>query len=126
MRPFSATTRGRAAASGSSRSTPSPRGGSALGTYATADGESEYVLRIWSGVEGALRALGRETMTSTMGAPIRFTITRRGEAGPTPVLVVSRSVGQSEWDDALDDSREVFAPPRRRVLRYDAPSQRFR
>ena len=61
-----------------------------------------------------------------MGAPIRFTITRRGEAGPTPVLVVSRSVGQSEWDDALGDDREVYSAPRRRVLRYDAQSQRFR
>ena len=97
-----------------------------LGTYATADDESEYTLHIWSGVAGALRALGRETMTHTMGAPIRFTITRRGAAGPAPVLVVSRSVGQSEWDDALDDTREVFAAPRRRVLRYDAEAQRFR
>jgi len=97
-----------------------------LGTYATADGDSEYILRIWSGVEGALRELGREAMTHTMGAPFRFTITRRGEVGAAPTIVVSRSAGQTEWDDATGDDREVFAAPRRRVLRYDPQLQRFR
>jgi len=97
-----------------------------LGTYASADEDTDSTLRIWSGVEGALRELGREAMTHTMGAPIRFTITRRGEAGPAPTIVVSRSAGRSEWDDAIEDVREVFSAPRRRVLRYDPQLQRFR